>query len=300
MNLFVFPAYEGMGNELATSLGIQQGQYSIERYPNHELHADIQTNVVNEECIILSTLAPPDEQLLSTLLLSHTLKKEGAHKIIALLPYLAYARDDKQKAGQSLATAWVGALLQTSGVDEVITVDVHSRMTQRLFPIPLVSLSPAALFAQEIKRLALLNATIVAPDEGARERCQAVANAAGTKEEIVVLEKRRTRQGVTHVGISGNLGQQAVIVDDILDTGGTIVSCCEQLHQRGVRDITILVTHGLFTGQLWQKLWTYQVKGIYCTDTIPLPKERSTENIGMFSVLPLLSQHLMNFDDQMR
>jgi ribose-phosphate pyrophosphokinase len=292
MMLFVFPAYAGMGNGLATALGIRLGQCSIERFPNQELHAAIQTDVVNEKCIILSTIAPPDEQLLSTLLLSHTLKKEGARTISALLPYLAYARDDKRKAGQSVATAWVGALLQDSGVDEVITVDVHSSTAQRLFPIPVVSLSPAELFAQEIKRLALLNATIVAPDEGARDRCQTVASAAGMAEEVVVLEKRRTREGVTHVNISGHVGQQAVIVDDILDTGGTLVSCCEQLQQRGVRDITILVAHGLFTGMLWQKLWTCAVKRIYCSDTIPSAKERPSENIGTLSVLPLLAQCL--------
>ena len=292
MMLFVFPAYADMGNELATSLGIQLGQCSIERFPNHELHAAIQTDVVNEECIILSTIAPPDEQLLSTLLLSHTLKKEGARTIIALLPYLAYARDDKRKAGQSLATAWVGALLQASDIDEVITVDVHSSTAQHLFPMPIVSLSPAELFAQEIKRHALLNATIVAPDEGALDRCQAVASAAGMTQEVVVLEKRRTREGVIHVSISGPVGQRAVIVDDILDTGGTLVSCCEQLQQRGVRDITILVTHGLFTGTLWQKLWTCEVKRIDCTDTIPSVKESSSENIGTLSVLPLLCRHL--------
>ena len=292
MILFVSPTHASMGSELATSLGILLGHCSIERFPNHELHAAIQTDVVNEECIILSTIAPQDEQLLSTLLLSHTLKKEGARNIIALLPYLAYARDDKRKAGQSVATAWVGALLQASGVDEVITVDVHSSTAQRLFPIPLVSLSPAELFAQAIKRLSLLNATIVAPDEGARERCQAVARAAAMIEEVVVLDKRRTREGVIHVSISGTVGQQAVIVDDILDTGGTLVSCCEQLQLRGVRDITILVTHGLFTGTLWQKLWTLGVKCIYCTDTIPSAKERPSENIGTLSVLPLLCQHL--------
>jgi len=110
--------------------------------------------------------------------------------------------------------------------------------------------------------------------------------------EVVVLEKRRTREGVIHVSISGPVGQQAVIVDDILDTGGTLVSCCEQLQQRGVRDITILVTHGLFTGMLWQKLWTSEVKRISCTDTIPSAKERSSENIGILSVLPLLCRHL--------
>jgi ribose-phosphate pyrophosphokinase len=293
MILFVLPAYASLGNELALSLGLRLGTFSIERFPNQELHAVIQTPVANEECLILGTIAPPDEQLLSLLLLSHTLKKEGACSILALLPYLAYARDEKQKAGRSLATAWVGALLDSSGVDEVIAVDVHSLIAQSLFPIPLVSLSPAELFAQEMKRLCLLNATIVAPDEGARDRCQAVARAAGKAEEVVVLEKKRTRQGVAHVNISGPVGPQAVIVDDILDTGGTLVSCCEQLQQRGVREITVLVTHGLFTGTLWQKLWTLGVKRIYCTDTVPPAKERPREYIRTLSVLPLLCQHLI-------
>lgn len=288
----VFPPYAEIGSELASSLGIRLGQFSLDRFPNQELHAAIESSVVNEECLILGTIAPPDEQLLSTLLLSHTLKKERARTIIALLPYLAYARDEKQKAGQSLATAWVGALLQASGVDEVITVDVHSSTAQRLFPMPCVSLSPAGLFAQEIKKLSLLTATIVAPDEGARDRCQAVARAAGMTEEVVVFEKRRTREGVVHVSMSGNVGHQAVIVDDILDTGGTLVSCCEQLQQRDVRDITILVTHGLFTGVLWQKLWTLGVKRIYCTDTVPSAQERSSETISTLSVLPLLYEHL--------
>ena len=292
MILFVLPAYADMGRKLGPSLGIPLGQFAIDRFPNHEVHAVIQTEVANEECLILGTIAPPDEQLLSTLLLSHTLKKEGAHTIIALLPYLAYARDDKLKAGQSLATAWVGALLQTSGVDEVITVDVHSSIVQRLFPVPVVSLSPAGIFAQEIARLSLLNATIVAPDEGARDRCQEVARAAGMTAEVVVLEKRRTREGVIHVSISGQVEQQAVIVDDILDTGGTLVSCCEQLQRRGVRDITILVTHGLFTGTLWQKLWTLGVKRIYCTDTVPPAQEQPVENTSTLSVLPILCQHL--------
>ena len=292
MIVFVLPTHATMGKELAAALGIRPGQYSLERFANQELHAALQTNVLHEECLVLGSIAPPDEQLLSTLLLSHTLKKEGARNIIALLPYLAYARDDKQKERQSLATAWIGGLLQASGVDEVISVDVHSITAQRLFPMPIVSLSPADLFAQTIRRLSLLDATIVAPDEGARGRCWAVASAAGMSEEIVVLEKRRTREGVVHVNISGRAGPQAVIMDDILDTGGTLVSCCEQLQQRGVRDITILVTHGLFTGTLWHKLWSLGVNHIYCTDTVPLAHERTLENIRTVSVLPLLRQYL--------
>jgi ribose-phosphate pyrophosphokinase len=292
MILFVFPGYACMGSELADLPGIRIGHYSLDRFPNQEVHAAIQTDVTNEECFILGTIAPPDEQLLSTLLLSHTLKKEGARRIIALLPYLAYARDDKQKAGQSVATAWVGALLRASGIDEVITVDVHSTAAQELFPMPLVSLSPADLFAQEIARLSLLEATMVAPDEGARDRCQAVARAAGMNEEITIFKKKRTAAGIVHESIAGPVGPHVVIVDDILDTGGTLVSCCEQLHQLGVRGITIFVTHGLFTGELWQKLWSLGVQRIYSTDTIPQPQEQTSGNRRTVSVLPLLCEHL--------
>ena len=293
MILFVFPPYAEMGNELCTSLRIEQGHFSIDRFPNQEFHATIETHVIDANCLILGTLAPPDEQLLSLLLLSHTLKKEGARRVLALLPYLAYARDDKKKAGKSLATAWVGALLQASGVDKVATVDIHSPTSlQDLFPLSVVSLSPALLFAQEITRLALLEATIVAPDEGARDRGLAVARAAGMPGEIIVLEKRRTGEGVIHRAIAGNVRPQAIVVDDILDTGGTLVSCCEQLHQHGVQDITLLVTHGLFTGDHWLKLWKLPVKRIICTDTIPQRKEHLSENIRTLSILPLFCAYL--------
>lgn len=292
MLLFVFPPYAEMGRELAQLLGVRMEPCCIDRFPNQELHASIQTDVAGEEIILLGTIAPPDEHLLSTLLFSHTLKKEGARTVTALLPYLAYARDEKSKAGQSMATACIATLLQSSGIDAVITVDVHSTLAQRLFPMPVISLSPAELFAQEIKRLSLLKATVVAPDEGARDRCQAVARAAGMTEEVVVFEKRRTGEGIVHVSISGSVGPQAVIVDDILDTGGTLISCCEQLQQRGVQDITILVTHGLFTGTLWPRLWSLGVNHISCTDTISSTQEHRFENIGRISVVPLLYQYL--------
>lgn len=152
-----------------------------------------------------------------------------------------------------------------------------------MFALPVVSLSPAALFAQEIISLSLLQATIVAPDEGARDRCQAVARAANMSEEILVLEKRRTVEGVTHGTIAGTVRPQAIVVDDILDTGGTLVSCCEQLQQHGAQDITLLITHGLFTGTHWQQLWSLGVKRMYCTDTIPLTN-RLRKRLSGYSV----------------
>lgn len=126
MIFFADPAYAQMGSELSTTLGIHMGHASLARFPNQELHASVQNRVANEACLILGTIAPPDEQMLTLLLLSHTLKKEGARTITTLLPYLAYARHEKPEEGASLATAWVGVLLQASGIDDVITIDVHT------------------------------------------------------------------------------------------------------------------------------------------------------------------------------
>lgn len=291
MILFAFEAYQAMAEALAKSSHMALGRFLVSRFENRELHAEIQTLVRKENCFVLGSIAPPDEQLLSTLLLAHTLRNEGACRVTALLPYLAYARDDKDKPGKSLATAWVGALAQASGLDEVITVDVHSERAKRLFPIPMRSLSPATVFAEALNRHGLTEATIVAPDEGAIGRCEAVQKAAGIASgKIPYFEKQRTATGITHAGPIGQVGREAVIVDDILDTGGTLLSACEKLVEAGVEEIAIMVTHGLFTGERWKELRRLGVKRIFCTDSVPLGTGVCGDAIVRLSIVPLLAE----------
>lgn len=293
MILFAFEAFQAMAVALAKSAHLTLGCFRAARFDNGELHIGVETSVGKENCFVFGSIAPPDEQLLSTLLLAHTLKKEGAHRLTALLPYLAYARDDKDKPGQSLATAWAGALAQASGFDEVITVDVHSERAKRLFPIPVLSLSPAEVFAEALNRCGLNGATIVAPDEGAIGRCEAVQRAAGMAPgKIPYFKKERSATGITQAGPIGEVGCQAVIVDDILDTGGTLLSACEKLVEAGVEEITIMVTHGLFTGERWKQLRELGVKRIFCTDSVPLPAGVSASDIVILSIAPLLAKEL--------
>ncbi len=293
MVLFAFGAFQFMAGRLAKSASLPLGEFRVARFENGELHLDLQTSVGNEDCFVLGSIAPPDEQLLSTLLLAHTLKKEGASRVTALFPYLAYARDDKDKPGQSLATAWAGRLARASGFDQVITVDVHSERARRLFPIPVVSVSPAEVFAGALKRYGLREATIVAPDGGAIDRCEAVQTAAGmARGKIPYFEKQRTTTGITHSGPIGEVGRQAVIVDDILDTGGTLVSACEKLREAGVGEINVMVTHGLFTGERWKELWRLGVRRIFCTDSVPLAAGASGGDIMRLSIVPLLANEL--------
>lgn len=292
MVLFTLPPHERLGEALGRLGGLARGRACIERFPNQELHATVDGAVTGRHCLLLGALAPPDEHLLATLLLAHTLAKEGALTITALLPYLGYARQDRQEVGRSLAAAWTGELLRASRVDRVVTVDVHSGSIHRLFPIPVCSLSPAPVFAAELARLGFGDPTIVAPDEGALERAEAVRQAAGIDRPLAHFTKRRTEAGIVHSMLHGEIGRRVVVVDDILDTGGTLVSACEALRSAGAEEIVIMATHGLFTGTRWQALPSLGVARIFCTDTTPLPERAAAAGVVVLPVAELIAAHL--------
>jgi ribose-phosphate pyrophosphokinase len=291
--LFSFSECSHHDRYLCDLPGLERGRFSILRYPNQELRALIQSAVAGKHCFILGSIAPPDCQMVSLMLLAHTLKKEGADRITGLLPYLAYAREDKIKAGQSLATAWMGVLLKASAFDQIWAVDLHSEHDKQLYPIPIESLSPAAIFAECLKQYGLTDASFVAPDEGAMSRCEALTSAVGSATDaIVYFQKRRTDSGIVHHDPVGRVQRRAVVVDDVLDTGATLVSACERLLAGGAEELHICVTHGLFTQEHWQDLWALSVKRIFCTDTIPACLHIQDPRIVTLPVGPLLRTKL--------
>lgn len=294
MLIFAFPGFKHMAEKLIEGSDISWGNFKLARFPNMELYITLGTSVINQECLVLGTIAPPDENLVSMLLLCHTLKKEGAAKVILILPYIAYSRQDKHKPNESLATSLVGTMLSYGGVDKIITVDVHSEHVAKLFPIPLESISPTSLIAENIKNLNLANITLVAPDENANIRNQELASMLEGSSVLVYLEKERTLEGVSHQGMFGEIKGDAVIIDDMLDTGGTLVSTSEILKNKGVKNIYIIVTHGLFTGSKWRKLFELGIEQILTSDTLPLPSfdKLSGDKIKTFSIIPLLRQKL--------
>ena len=169
-------------------------------------------------------------------------RRRPARRRHAAVP--GYARQDRATRTESLGLAWVGALLRASGVDEVVCVDVHCADAGDLVGLPLTSLSPAGLLAAALTERWREEVTFVAPDEGAIARCSAVANAIGVDRPIVWARTRRTPTGVEHPGLACVPTSRAVVVNDILDTGGTLVSCCRQLGDAGVSQVGVMVTHG--------------------------------------------------------
>lgn len=290
--LYALAVHRALAAALQERTGIVAAGSAIGRFANGELHVELESSPAGRDCLVLGAVAPPDEHLLATLLLSHTLKKEGARGITALLPYLGYARHDRAEPRRSRATAWLGEVLRASGAGAVVAIDVHSSLVHELFPIPVRSLSPASLFAGAIARLALADPVVVAPDEGAIERCEAVRRAAGIGRPLAHLSKIRTPEGVRHSVLHGAVGGDVVIVDDILDTGGTLVSAAEALQRAGARQIIVMVTHGLFTGTGWERLWSLGVRRVYCTDTTPPLGSPGSGPITVLPVAPLLAAQL--------
>lgn len=291
--LFAFPAYRRLAKGFSTLPRVAPGAFRLERFPNGELHVDVQTPVAGTRCLVLGTIAPPEENLASYLLLCHTLHVLGARTVVAVLPYLSYSRQDRNEPGKSRSAAWIGELLGASGADAIVTVDVHSPRMEAAAPMPVRSLSPAAVFASEIRRRSLLDATIVAPDEGAEPRCRDVAREAGLEGAVATFTKRRTIRGVAHTGLRGKVGRRAVIVDDMLDTGSTLLSCCAELRHQGTREVYVFVTHGLFTGRAWRRLRSLGVRRIVCTDTVPL-RPSVARSVHVCSISSLLARGAWN------
>jgi ribose-phosphate pyrophosphokinase len=279
----LFYAFPGFSYLMpVTHPGAKEGKFVVKRYPNREIYVELQNDVAARECVVIGTIAPPDENLISWLQLTYTLKKEGAARVTAVLPYLAYAREDKDGPGQGVGTALVGQLLEAAGVDEAFAIDVHSSAVHGLFPMPLHSLLPSELWAREIVELRQSDVAIVAPDLGAIERCQAVAKAAHIAQKVTYIEKHHV-DGIVHSSLVGPVTPNMVIVDDLLDTGTTLISCAERLRQAGAEHIVAAISHGLFTGDKWENVWAAGIEKIYCLDTVPAAK---TINHPKVTIIP--------------
>ena len=273
---------------------IEAAELAVDRFANDEARIRLLTDPHGRDCAVIGSVAPPAEQLVAFLLAADTLRRHGAASVVAVLPYLAYTRQDHPEHGSSLAAAWLGAALAASGIDRVVTVDIHSEAAAALAALPVVSLSPASVLARGLEVRAGEKLVVVAPDAGAVTRAGQLAEALDVATPVAWLEKRRTATGVVHDRLVGELAGRAIVVDDILDTGGTLVSCCAELQRRGVQAITCAVTHGLFSGRRWRRLPAVGVGEVHVTDTVPdVARRAAPVPVRVHAVAALLRRALL-------
>ena len=282
--VFALPRFASL---VPRSPAIERAKIELRQFANGELNARLRTPVEGRDCFVLGTAAPPALQLAGLLLASDTLMRHGAARVHALLPYLAYTRQDRDQPWSSLGVAWLGRLFAACRVSDVTTIDIHSEHARALIGLPVRSLSPAPLLAAALPG-AHTGAVVVAPDRGAIERAQAMADALKSDAPVAWIEKVRTARGVVHRRVVGELAPRAIVVDDILDTGDTLVSCCQQLRAHAVERLEITVTHGLFTGDRWRTLVRLAVDAIHVTDSVPNARRHASRIVHVHSIMPLI------------
>ncbi|HSE29556.1 MAG TPA: ribose-phosphate diphosphokinase [Candidatus Saccharimonadales bacterium] len=265
---------------------IEIGEAKAERYKNGELHVLIASNVSDENCIIVGSAAPPDEQLIRLCMFANALKNSGAKTVCAFLPYLGYGRQDKPKPNEAHGVELIGAMLKLAGIDKIVTFDVHSKLDESLIGLPLVSLSSAQIFVDEIKEFGWDEFVVVAPDEGAIERAKSFA---GLMSAPVVHFVKKRFDGVSQLELVGNALPRAVIVDDIIDTGSTLVSACDALRAKGVSEILVVATHGLFSSKIWEQAFVTGVVKIVTSDSTPQAVAQRHEQVKITSLAPVVS-----------
>lgn len=291
--VFYMSDFKYLAQDIVKIPDYSAGDYKVNRFPNKEVQVLVDSEVKNLSVIFLGTIAPPHNQILEAFLTCHTLKREGAKEITAIFPYLAYMRHDRNNPREDRAVDLIAKLSKVSGISQIITIDIHSKEAMNLFSIPVVSLSPATLFAQKIREMGFALSTIVSPDKGAIERAEALKRALNIESDVVVFTKnRQSKMDIVSTIYQGEIKEKAIVVDDILDTGATLINCVKILQKMGVKEILVAVTHGIFSGEKWKKLFDYGVVKIITTDSIPKVKQKASDKIIIIPVSSLIIQKL--------
>lgn len=298
-SLLFFPELRSIAEPvLQHVVTLTEERFECGTFPNGELTLSLTSTAETKEVFILALISPPAERFIAALELADTVRRRGATTITLIAPYLAYSRHDKGAASQERFFFLLGRLFGVAGITAVTTIDIHHPEAAMDFGIPLVSLSPAVLFADVLRSSPFREATIVAPDEGAHRRAEDLGRHLGTNHPIVFGHKTRTSHGVT-TELGDCAAERVIIVDDILDTGGTLIEAARILHRNGTRRIAICVSHGLFTGHGWRDLWTLGVERIYTTDSVGSGVIPADERIEIIPIGPMIAESIARTIDEM-
>jgi len=267
---------------------------SIKKFSDGEIYIEINENIRgNSIFIIQSVSSPANDNLMELLLCIDALKRSSAKNITAVIPYFGYARQDRKVVPRtSISAKLVSNLIAKAGADRVVTIDLHSGQIQGFFDIPVDNLFATPIFARHIKKkLTKKNLICVAPDVGGTARARALGKMLNV--ELAIVDKRRPAPGRSEVmNVIGNVkGKTCILVDDIIDSGGTIVNAAAALKKRGAKDVHVYVTHGVLSGEAVNKIKKSNIKNLVITDTINnSEKVKNVRNIEVLTISHLVGE----------
>jgi len=285
-------ANKSLALEVAKHLNVKLTPADIHQFNDGEIYVRILESVRGCNVFIIQPTSPDANlHLMELLIMVDALKRASPKRITAVMPYFGYSRQDrKTKPREPITAKLVAKLLEAAGVDRVMTFELHVPQVQGFFDIPSDNLDLIPLHVENILNKKLKEVVIVAPDVGSAARARSLARVIHAP--IAIVDKRRPEQGIAKVEhIMGDVkNKTALLVDDIIDTAGTITESVSMLKKYGAKDIYVLATHPVLSGPAIKRLQKSPIKEIFVTNTIELPKEKQIKKIKIISIAPLLSE----------
>ncbi|MDP6802730.1 MAG: ribose-phosphate pyrophosphokinase [Gemmatimonadota bacterium] len=294
MVLFSGTAHPDLAARIADELGTKLGSAEISRFSDGEVFVKLNENVRGVDVFIIQPTLAGADHLMELYMLMDAASRASAARITAVIPYFGYARQDrKDQPRVSLAAKLVANLITTAGADRVLAMDLHASQIQGFFDIPVDHLYAAPLFTEHFSRFDPGEITVVAPDLGSVKMARAYAKRLGAS--LAIVEKRRPKANEAEVmnviGASEVAGRNLLIIDDMIDTGKTLVQAAKALREAGARDIYACATHAVLSGEARTRLFESDVSGLIVTDTIP-PGD-STDRITVLSTASLFAEAIL-------
>lgn len=291
-------ANPGLSRAIAGELGRPLCDVTIERFADDEIFVKINENVRGRDVFIVQPTNPPAENVLELLILIDAARRASAARVTAVVPYYGYARQDrKDQPRVSIAAKLMANLITAAGADRVLSIDFHQHQLQGFFDIPVDHLYASPVLMGRYKDMGLTKVVVVATDVGAAKMARGYAQRLG-EASMAIIDKRRPGPNVAEVlNVVGDVeGERCVIVDDMIDTAGTMVNAVDALRERGAREVYCVATHALFSGPAVERMKGADVEEIVVTDTIAIPDavHDGLETLEVLSVAGLLAQAIEN------
>ncbi len=299
--LFTGNANPVLAQEIASHLGIELGRAMVSRFSDGEVTVEIRQNVRARDVFVLQpTCTPTNEHLMELLIMVDALKRASARRITAVIPYFGYARQDRRPRSTRvpISAKVVANLLETVGVERVLTMDLHADQIQGFFDIPVDNIYASPVLLSDLKSKDYPNLVVISPDVGGVVRARALAKQLDC--DLAIIDKRRPTANVSEVmHVIGEIeGRNCVIMDDMIDTAGTLVKAAEVLKERGARSVYAYCTHPVFSGPAVERLMASQIDEVVVTNTIPLSDEaKACAKVRQLSVAFLFAETMRRISD---